>query len=408
MGMDGFKTPPLDDFHSYSGQVRAEGDNLGTLNHYAAGPCADNQGLEGLLALVSGIIPEVAQFFEEKIGQCRRGMGLVAQKADATANDYRSTDHDTAAQLRALYPTPLGGFPDLGSLPGASRLGSFDSDKVQPKEPDDASQYEAKSISHMVWTLHTNMGEGFLAGAEKLFKFCTGQSLIELLLTPLMGDFGRLEYLHDAYKTLSDGLFDVTGDLREGSWKLGSEWTGDAARGFDSYMFCWTMGMGGVGDAAAEVAKIYHDAYDAILVLVRLALRDIGTLINDDIEQLAKLAAQTAEADTAIEVAGGGPEDPFADAGALLVTGVEMYRMYKIVSRIVTAINAIEGTYKAIQTALHNIPDAIHAVIAAVNAPLPSIGSLIDDVEQRGFQFERNAGWSHTLGAARIGLLPAA
>ena len=335
-------------------------------------------------------------------------MDLVAEKSDATANAYRTTDQDTAAHIRSLYPTPLGGFPDLGGLPGSSHLGNFTDEDVKPKDPDDASQYEAKSISHMVWTLHTNMGEGFLAGAEKLFKFCTGQSLIELLLTPLTGDFGRLEYLHVAYSALSDGLYTVTGTLRKGSWRLGSEWTGDAARSFDSYLFCWTMGMGGIGDAAAEVAKIYHDAYETVLGLVRLALRQIGTLINDDIEQLAKLAAQTAEADAAIEVAGGGPEDPLADAGALLVTGVELYRMYKIVSRIVTAINAIEGTFKAIQEALHKIPDAVNAVIAAVNSPMPSIGSLIDDVEQRGFEFERNAGWSPTLGAARIGVLPAA
>ncbi|MET9383156.1 hypothetical protein ABZY09_19295 [Streptomyces sp. NPDC002928] len=48
------------------------------------------------------------------------------------------------------------------------------------------------------------------------------------------GEYGRLLYLHDAYEAL-----------------------GDAATNFESYLFQWTVGMGGVGDAAKETAKVY-------------------------------------------------------------------------------------------------------------------------------------------------------
>ena len=51
----------------------------------------------------------------------------------------------------------------------------------------------------------------------------------------------------------------------------------------------------------------------------------------------------------------------------------------------------------------------VHAVIAAFQAPLDlpgTIHSLVDDVEQRGFEFEKSGGWSPALGATRIAMLP--
>jgi hypothetical protein len=50
----------------------------------------------------------------------------------------------------------------------------------------------------------------------------------------------------------------------------------------------------------------------------------------------------------------------------------------------------------------------VNAMLAALNAPLPTVGSLIDDVEQKGFTFEQGGGWSPTLGAARLAMLPSA
>jgi hypothetical protein len=38
---------------------------------------------------------------------------------------------------------------------------------------------------------------------------------------------------------------------------------------------------------------------------------------------------------------------------------------------------------------------------------MPTLGSLVNDVEQRGFDFEKGA-WDPTLGAVRVGMLPSA
>ncbi|MFF7637077.1 hypothetical protein ACFZB9_28585 [Kitasatospora sp. NPDC008050] len=91
------------------------------LNSAATAPCLTGQcsnaaGLEGLLALISGIVPDVAHFFEGKISQCRRGMTLVSGKVDATVKAYQGSDADAAGQLRSLCPTALSAVPDIGEL----------------------------------------------------------------------------------------------------------------------------------------------------------------------------------------------------------------------------------------------------------------------------------------------------
>jgi uncharacterized protein YukE len=252
------------------------------------------------------------------------------------------------------------------------------------------------------------LGDSELKGANKVFQFCTGQSLVELLITPLFGEYGRLLYLHDAYDALGDAVYTVTGTLRKGSWTLGTEWTGDAATNFDSYLFQWTMGMGGVGDAAKEAAKVYKVGYEAVVLLVHRALKQINELINNEIKELAEQGAKMAAGDAAIEAVGLGPEDPLADIGAGIYTAYRLYEMYKIVKRIITVITVIEKIFEAISDAVEAIKKGVNEITAFIKSPPPSISSLVDQVEQNGFEFEKSGGWSTTVGAARIGLLPAA
>ena len=86
-----------------------------------------------------------------------------------------------------------------------------------------------------------------------------------------------------------------------------------------------------------------------------------------------------------------------------------MYKIYKIINRIVTAVEEIMKIYEDIKRAVHKIEQDVPAVIAAFQAPLDlpgTIHSLVDDVERRGFEFERSGGWSPALGVTRIAMLP--
>jgi uncharacterized protein YukE len=404
--MSGFKTPPQSDFHSYASLVSQQGGHLSKLAQWCDSQCANTDGLDGLLVLpLLAIVPEVSRFFGDKCAQSRRGMDLIGDKIHSTSDAYTGTDQATAATISSLYPHSFSHFPDISAIPGGSDLGNFTDEGVNLKEPADADETTSKSIHHQL-----ELVRGELGGAEKVFKFLTGQSLVDLLVTPLVGEYGRLRYLEDAYDQLAEGVYTVAGTLRKGSWRLGSEWSGEAATAYDEYLFRWTMGIGGIGDAAKLAAKVYHDGYDAIVALVFTALREINQLIKEELKDLEERAAKMAAGDAAIEAVGLGPEDPLADVGAGIWSAYQMYKIYQDVKKVISVINAIEKTFELIKKAVETIRTDVQKVIAFMQSPmtLPTVGSLINDVEQRGFEFEKNGGWSPTVGAARIGMLPAA
>lgn len=406
--MPGFTAPPQRDFEACARLADSQSGHLARLGQWSGAQCADTGGLDGLLYPLTGVVPRVAALFSGKLAQCQRGMSDVSRKVQLTGSDYARADQASLAAVASVYPAALRGFPDIGTL-GLPDAGSFTDQPVILKEPPSAEQDTAANIHHQLETIRGKfLTGGALATAEKVFRFFTGQDLAGLLLDPLAGQYGRLRYLHDAYAELASGTYTVAATVRKGSWVLGDQWTGQAATNFDSYMFRWGMGIGGLGDAAALVAKAYLDGYYTVVGLVQVALRAIDSLISNELEQLAEQGAELAAGDVAIEAAGLGPEDPLADVGAGIFTAYKLYKIYKIVSAIITAINAIEATFRPVSSAVTDIRDAVDAVIKAFSSPMPSIGSLISDVEQRGFGFEQDPGWSPSLGAARIALLPPA
>lgn len=409
MVSSGFTTPPQKDFQSCSRLMTDQASHLVSLARWSGDQCGNADGLEGLLSPLTGPIHQVSQLFTEKLGQCQRGMQDVSGKITLTAQDYARADQAAISAINGIYPSALPHFPDIGTL-HLPNVGNFTDQAVSLTEPSSAQYDTARNIEHELDLLRKKLlFGGPLAVAQKVFQFFTGQNLVELLLDPLVGDYGRLLYLHDAYDELGSGLYTVAATIRKGSWALGDQWTGDAATNFDSYMFRWSMGIGGLGDAAKVVAKDYHDGYVAVSALVFSALYAINKLMDTALAQLAKEGGKIVAVDATIEVLGLGPEDPVADviAGVFTVASTA-YTIYRIISVIITAINAIEKIFHDISESVKAIHSAVTAVTNFFDGPLPSIGSLINDVEQRGFSFEQDKGWSPSLGAARVALLPSA
>lgn len=425
----GFSAPPQKDFNSCAALLSTQSGYFGKLDQWAGKQCSQASDLNGLLLLpVMELAPKIGSFFTGKLGQCQSGMAGVSSKTKQMGQNYASNEHTTASSFAGFYGQPLPAFPDLGEVPGLSHLGDFQDDPIKLTEPDPAGDDTAKNISHQMMLLGfgtdagsagVQSGAGLTSGipglsgignfsgkilgmANKVYQYFTGQSLIAELFQPLVGNWGRLKYLSDAYDQLSSATYTVSGTMRKGAVKLAGEWTGDAATGFDSVMFRWSMGSGGLGDAAKLMSKAYKDGYDAVCVLVQLALQAITRLINDECKQLV----ETLGGDAAIETVGGGPEDPIADIVAGLWTA---YKIYRIINAIITAVKAIIAIYDKIKSAIQQIGSDVDAVIKAFNSPLDLSGmvsSLLDDVEKRGFDFEQNSGWNPEVGAARIALLP--
>lgn len=404
--MNGFVAPPKSEFDAFSGLMKAQAGHFGQLERWAGNECSHASDLDGILVLpVSYLAPKIAAFFSQKLGQCQAGMTDVAGRAATTGQNYASNEQSLISSVQTIYPNAYPGFPDIGGIPGLQHLGNFTDTPVTLTEPDSAGDDTAKNIKLQLDSLYAfgGVAGGILRVANNIYQFFTGQSLIELLLKPLDGNYGRLKFLSDSYTQLARGTYTVTGTMRKGSVRLGGEWQGDAATNFDSWMFRWSMGSGGIGDAATVAAKAYLDGYHAICALVQAALRAIVALINSELKQLV----ETVGGDAAIEAAGGGPEDPLADIVASIWT---LYKIFRIISAIITAINAIEDIYRAISAAVQKLESDVHKVIAFFSGPMPSVSSLehdlINQVEQRGFEFEQDSGWNPELGAARIALLP--
>jgi hypothetical protein len=87
---------------------------------------------------------------------------------------------------------------------------------------------------------------------------------------------------------------------------------------------------------------------------------------------------------------------------------VKLYKIYKIVRTIISTIMIIEEIFNKISEAVDGIGKGIAAVKAFMDSPAPSVSDIMNSVQQRGTQFEKDGFWDPKLGATRIGLLPAA
>jgi len=426
----GFTAPPKQDFDTYAGLMDQLSGHFVDLRDWTTGECSDASDLNGLYVFaITELAPRIAALFAEKLAVCQNGMADVGDKARLTGTAYAGAEHANTSNLAKIYGQPLPGFPDIGKIPGLEHIGDFNDETVQLKPPDPAGDITAKNIAEQLTLLglvsdpassafgkqyklkptlvHIGSGPGNITGqilwlGDSIFKTLFGQSLVQILLYPIVGNYGRLKFLQEAYEQLSDGIYTVTGTMRKGSVKLGGEWEGDAAIGFDSLLFRWSMGSGGLGDAAKVVSHIFRDAYDTLCVLIQIALQLITRFINEALRQLVEAVVGT----LGIVAAGGGPEDPVTD---VVAAAWDVYKIYKLATVCYQVITEIIEYYPEIQAAVLKIINEIEVVKQAFEAGIDSevvINSLLKEVEKRGFEFEKNGSWNPAAGAARLALLP--
>jgi len=199
----------------YALLVQKQGGYLGQLEKWSGTECHTTDGLDGLLEPLRGLVTEAAGFFTQKYTQCQSGMTSVSSKIAQSRDTYAHGDATAEQNLKNAYPVPIPGFSVLPNLP---KLGTFDDTPITLKEPDSAGDDTAKNIQLQLKLASGKLIGGELKGAETLFKFVTGQSLVELLLKPIVGEYGRLKYLSESYGQLSDASYVVAGTLRS-PWK---------------------------------------------------------------------------------------------------------------------------------------------------------------------------------------------
>lgn len=377
--------PSPDEFLSCAQLMEEQAAHLAELERWVGEQCLDTDGLTGLLTPMVKLVPRVAQPVTAKLGESQRGMSDVPGTVKLGSE--------------GSYPEPLPHFPDLRSL-HLPQIGGFTDEPVKLTLPTNTEEDTRTKMHDDLLALQATLGNGPLGLAEKAFRVCTGQDLIALLIHPLLGEYGRLKYLHQAYDELAAGTYTVAATVRKGSWALAHEWAGETAVGFNSCMFRWSMGIGGIGDAATVIAKAYRDAYEAVMPLLDTALIAINDLAKKELRELAALAA----GDGATMLFGG-PANLVADLVALVNTA---YRVYETVRLVILGVHSIRKIYDEISKVIKDIHIAVDKVIHYASQPVQSLKELIDHLEERGFEFEKNELWRPALGVARITMLPSA
>jgi hypothetical protein len=393
-----FTAPSQQEFQDCFRLMEEQAGHLAALERWVGDQCLDTEGLTGVLTPLTQLIPKVAQPFTQKLAQAHQGVHDVSGMVKLTGDHYAQADQVSLDAIVGIYPAPLPHFPDLRAL-HLPQVGDFTDEPVTLSPPKSAADDTVENTKHDLAAMKVMLDRGPLALAEKAFRLFTGQDLMALLIHPLTGDYGRLKYLHDAYAEMAAGAYTVAATIRKGAWGLADDWTGDAAIGFDSYLFRWGMGIGGIGDGAALMAKAYGGCFAAVMPLVESALTAINMLIKKELRELAELVAGDAAA-----ALFGGPLNPIADLVALANT---CFRIYETIRLIIEGIHSIKNIYTRISKVITETHDAVDKILHFASQPLQSLRELIDHLEERGFSFETYKIWNPALGVARMTMLPA-
>ncbi|MVU78954.1 hypothetical protein GPX89_17085 [Nocardia sp. ET3-3] len=412
------RVPPTEDFTQFNALVLAQSSHFDLMVDWAGNECRKTDGLEGLTKPLVKKVEAASDFIGGKLKDCRKGMDTIQGKMYDASRTFQNTETDNTAAFTSIFGGKLAGIPDISTITQHDLIGTFDDDNVILKTPNVDTEYQegALRMSKDLSAYH-NQYKGVkgakgpvsheLTAIDKIYRFVTGHSLISQLFEPLAGDWGRLSYLHEAYKTLSDGCYTVSANLTKGLWKLGGEWEGEGGEAFDSYMFKWSQGIGGIGDYARVVADACDVGYHAILMLVRSAVTAIDALINKALDLLKDKVEKMAAKMAAIEVVGGGPEDPVADVVAVGFALWDIIDIYKKVNTIVNDVARIVGIFTNISTKIDEISKALDPVAYNVQEFFaPGSQSISDWFSQSVVSPESKPGWNPALGMARVKMLP--
>ncbi len=392
------EVPPRAEFDGLAGLLDVQRDHLARLAGYAAARAGDTRGLDNALAVLRAPAAALSGMLRARYAAAAQGITDTAAKLRAAGAAYQHADARAEAAVAATFPAAYATFPEIA---GGPSLGSYADLAVRPRAPRPAEDALAASLSHVT---------GVVGEFEALWRWCSGgDSLLARLVTPITGDYGRLAYLRDAYAQLSDASYTVAGTLRRGTFRMAPRWNGMAATEFEWHMFRWHMGIGGLGDLARVASDVLRDGYHAVAIAVDAVLDAISALVDHELRALAEEVGLAAAGTAAIEVVGGGPEDPVADVLAAGWDAYQGYRMYRTVRRIAATLVTIDGLIRGVRHAVAGLGRGLHE-LALLREASADPGRLARDLLDRGldrsYEIERQAAWDPRYGALRVALLP--
>ncbi|SFD93126.1 Proteins of 100 residues with WXG [Actinopolyspora alba] len=118
-------------------------------------------------------------------------------------------------------------------------------------------------------------------GVNWIYEQVTGQNLVESLISPITGDFAKIEQNAKAWNDIGESLRAVRRNLNHGVSDLRQSWDGAAAAAFESMMVGgWTVALEADAAAADLVSTAFTKAADTSKMLCSKILELIDKLVN--------------------------------------------------------------------------------------------------------------------------------
>lgn len=175
--------------------------------------------------------------------------------------------------------------------------GSEISDVLQPPEPGDGSD---------VQQLVQDAGIEVMA-VDWVFQHIAGQSLVDMVIKPITGDFTKMRQNGDAWETIGDAMKQFSATMSGNAGIITeNDWKGPSALAHKAYVdIGWKAGLAVEGQVAKLIAKGFFAVADGSEKLAAEALKLLKKLIDKLIEIAAKacvpVVGWAAEATTIID-----------------------------------------------------------------------------------------------------------
>ncbi|SHG08054.1 hypothetical protein [Streptoalloteichus hindustanus] len=225
-----------------------------------------------------------------------------------------------------------------------------------------------------------------LRGVNWVYEKIAGEDLIEALITPLVGDFEKIDKNAAAWDNVAAALDSVRHNLNEGLKQLDPNWEGSAAQSFERHIqVLWTVAI----EADSQIARMIGNKFQSVANSCRTAVKVALFLLDKLIDILIKAAIKACI-----------PGPGWAAAVTLVYDAINIVDdVRKLINSIEMIIDGIKGMVegvKAMGTALMKLKDV---------RDLNDAADVLDDFQdgQQTYQDGAKAAKSGALGAAMAG-----
>lgn len=272
-------------FHVGTGDLRTRAEQVAVhvdttvprMAAYCRTHCGNIAGLDGPLAAAERTVTRMSDYMLAMFPRVRTALADFGSALAATADQYDRAEEKAAEALRKLaaehdVAVPVIG-PDTADIPASATGPTL----VEPEEHPQA-QHARRALHEDFGTINT------------VVRTLTGLDVLARVDPLLLGEWGRLRTVADAWGQLETAFRALGEDLVEGQRQTASTWEGGASAGADLdrraredwEALCERLARicGEFGRLCASMHALYQDTVKDLLFLVGFYTRRVRALLE--------------------------------------------------------------------------------------------------------------------------------